>query len=128
MKKTIIIIIIAILLNALAIYELINVGYINSTLKNSVQTLPDKYIANKDDISVLTNNVEEIENFWTKNEQGLFLIFNHKDLSTTADSINRLLSYTKNNDYDNAYAEVNLLVSYVDKNDYIMGFNIQNVL
>ena len=128
MKKTIIIIIIAILLNALAIYELINVGYINSTLKNSVQTLPDKYIANKDDISVLTNNVEEIENFWTKNEQGLFLIFSHKDLSTTADSINRLLSYTKNNDYDNAYAEVNLLVSYVDKNDYIMGFNIQNVL
>lgn len=128
MKKTIIIIIIAILLNAFAIYEVVSVSNFNATLQSNVMSLPKKYEENKSNISVLTEDVKIIGQLWEDNENKLFLIFSHKDLSATSDSINRLLSYTENNDYINAYVEVKLLVSYVDKNTSIMGFNVQNVL
>ena len=128
MKKIICISIITIILFSFAIFELIQVNTITQYLDNKVSTLPILYENNKDDISILTDRVQEISDYWNKYEDGLCLIFSHKDLSSTTDSLTKLLAYTKNNDYNNAIAEITLLKEIAEKNYHIMGFNIHNVL
>ncbi len=128
MKRTITIIAIAIILITFAIAELILVGNIVDYMEDSINNIAVKYSENKDDISVLSEEIKTIDDYWDKYESTLCLIFSHKDLSVTTDSLNKLMAYTKNNDYDNAIAEIELLKSMVEKNHHIMGFNIHNVL
>lgn len=128
MKRTIIIISITIILLIFAIYELIQVNFITHYLENKVSNLDQKYEENAENISVLSGEIAEISDYWNSYEDALCLIFSHKDLSTTTDSLTRLLAYTKNNDYDNAIVEITLLQELASKNYHIMGFNIHNVL
>ena len=128
MKKAIIILVIAIFLLSLGIFEVISVGNILDSIKISVDEIAPKYEDSKDDITYLADDVKKIGDYWKSKEYALCLIFNNKDLSLTTDSINRLFAFTKNNDYNNAYAEIQQLKSIVDKNSDIMGFNFQNVM
>jgi len=128
MKRVITIIFISVLLLAFATAELIFVGNIVYNMEKSVNTIAQEYTSNKDDITVLEDKIKDIDDYWDKYESTLCLIFSHKDLSVTTDSLNKLMAYTKNNDYDNAIAEIELLKSMVEKNHHIMGFNIHNVL
>ena len=102
MKRTITIISITIILLAFAVYELIEVNHITNYLEDKVSTLTEKYEENYANINILSSEIEEISNYWNSYEDALCLIFSHKDLSTTTDSLTRLFAYTKNNDYDNA--------------------------
>ena len=128
MKRTICILLITISLFSLAIFELIHVNTITHYLEIKVNTLPAKFENNKEDISVLYSEIYEVSEYWNSFETPLCLIFSHKDLSTTTDSLTRLLAYTKINDYENAIVELTLLQELASKNYHIMGFNIHNVL
>ena len=127
MKKAFCISIIVILLISLATIELIFVNKITHYLENEVANLPEKFISNKDNITVLTDDIKAISDYWNTYEDQLCLIFSHKDLSLTTDSLTKLLSYTINNDYNNAIVELTLLKELSSKNYHIMGFNIHNV-
>lgn len=128
MKKAIIILIITIALLSLATWEAIAVNNIIKVMDENVQSIAVKYQDNKEDITILYDELDDIDNYWTTRESMLCLIFNHKDLSSITDSINKLKAYTQNNDYDNAISEVELLKGYTEKNTHIMGFNIHNIL
>lgn len=128
MKRTITIVVLFVLLIVLATYELVMVDKIITKLDNLTLTIQTEIKNNKDDITVATNSITETKSFWDKHEDNLCLMFNHKDLSTITDTLSRLLSYAKNNDYDNAIVEANLLKEYSEKNRHIMGFNMQNFL
>ena len=60
---------------------------------------------NEENISIYYDEVTLVKDFWEKKEKWLCFLFNHRDLSTITDSINRLQAYTKNNDYDNSVCE-----------------------
>lgn len=128
MKRAITIVVLFVLLIVLATYELVMVDKIITKLDNLTLTIQTEIKNNKDDITVATNSITETKSFWDKHEDNLCLMFNHKDLSTITDTLSRLLSYAKNNDYDNAIVEANLLKEYSEKNRHIMGFNMQNFL
>ena len=128
MKRTITIISIAIILIAFATAELIIVSNIVTFMEKSINEISTKYSQNKEDITILSEEIKIIDDYWDKYESTLCLIFSHKDLSVTTDSLNKLMAFTENNDYDNAIAEIELLKSMVEKNHHIMGFNIHNVL
>lgn len=127
MKKAIFACILCVCLLALGIYEIVAVQNIISTLTTSTSELKEGYEKNELDITVMTQDITDLKEFWKGVECNLCLMFNHKDLSTITDSINKLESYTINNDYDNAIAEINLLIGYAEKTDHIMGFNIHNI-
>ena len=127
MKKGITIIIIVAITIIFGILELQQVDKVLSTMEISVMGLRKEYEENEDDITLFSNKVGNIKEYWLKCEEWLGFIFNNRDLSTITDSINRLQAYTKNNDYDNAIAELAMLEQYSTENSHIMGFNFKNI-
>ena len=127
MKKGITIIIIVTITIIFGILELQQVDKVLSTMEISVMGLRKEYEDHEDDITLFSNKVGNIKEYWLKCEDWLGFIFNNRDLSTITDSINRLQAYTKNNDYDNAIAELAMLEQYSTENSHIMGFNFKNI-
>ena len=127
MKRAVIIIILTITLVTIGIWEMIIVNNIISNLDQNIDKLIPIYETNKNDVSIAFDTVKEMKSKWEKDEYNLSLIYNHNDLMMINDSLCKLTTYTKNNDYDNAIAEVYLLKEYSEKNTSIMGFNFQNI-
>ena len=128
MKKFVICLIMLAFLVGLATYEVVAVKGIISYIDNSIENLIPFYEENEEDITVVAEKLQELEDFWDDRECTMCIMFNHKDLSMVSDSLNRLNSYTKNNNYDDAIAEIHLLEEYIEKAEHIMGFNVHNVL
>lgn len=128
MKKAITIICILVITITFGIVELVSVSNVLTSMEDSIVDLNREYEVNEDNIVVFYDKVSNIKEYWSEKEGWLCFLFNHRDLSVITDSINRLQSYTKNNDYDNAIAELAMLKYYSSKNCHIMGFNIHNIL
>lgn len=126
-KKGLIVIIIISLTIAFGILELKQVDKVLTTMEIAVMGLRKEYEENEDDITIYSNTIGNIKEYWLKSENWLGFIFNNRDLSSITDSINRLQAYTKNNDYDNAIAELAMLEQYSTENSHIMGFNFKNI-
>ncbi len=128
MKRAIFVITIIIITITFGIIELHSVSNVLTQMEKHVDALTTEYQANEDNITPLVSDVDDFKDFWEHNENWLCYIFNHRDLSTITDSINRLKANTQNNDYDSAYSELALLKEYSTKSHHIMGFNIHNIL
>ena len=127
-KKALPVIIIAIILLALAIVDIVYVSNFIDDINNEVGALVTMYEENEDDITVIIPQLDKVQNKWKKNETILCFIYNHRDISLITDSLSKLSSYTRVNDYEDAYTEVRLLKEYTEKSPRIMNFNIHNVL
>lgn len=127
-KRTIIMIIVTLLLLGLAISELILVKNFITDIERDVDTLIVEFEENKDDITILTTHIENIQTKWDSKEQILCLMFNHKDMSMLTDCITRVCEYCKQNNYDDGVVELKILQEYAKKNHNIMGFNFNNIL
>lgn len=128
MKKALPVIIIALLLLTLAIVEITYVNNIVTDMDREVGQLVTLYEENEDDITIILPHLDKVKDKWKKNEAKLCYIFNHRDMSMITDSLSKLSSYTRVNDYEDAYTEVRLLKEYTEKSPRIMSFNIHNVL
>lgn len=128
MKRAIIIIIIFLSTLIFAIVELISVQNVLTSMENSITDLKIEFELNQDNIVQFYNKISDIKEYWCEQEEWLCFLFNHRDLSTITDSINRLQAYTKNNDFNNAIAELAILREYSTENCHIMGYNIHNIL
>lgn len=127
MKRALAIIAITLLLLVSGIIEVINVSSIINVLQADVMHFETELHENRSDLSALENEVERIKDDWQKKELKLCLMFNHKDLSTITDALNRLHTNITLNDYDNALIEINLLKAYSENSIHVMGFNFQNI-
>lgn len=128
MKKGITVLSILIFTIAIGVWELVSVRSTLTEMETVIITLYDKYEESEDDITIYYDEITLIKEYWEANENWLCFLFNHRDLSTITDSINKLQAYTKNNDYNNSVAELSLLREYSTKSYHIMGFNIHNIL
>ena len=126
-KRTIIMIIVAILLLGLGIVELIWVSNLINGIESDINQLVIDFDINKDDITVLTTDIEKIQKNWDSKEQILCFMFNHKDMSMLTDGITRVAEYCKQNNYKDGVVELRILQEYAHKNHNIMGFNINNI-
>ena len=126
-KKGISVLAIFIITITFGIFEIIQVKKTLITLEDLVNDLYIKYELNEESINTFYNETGDIREYWDKSQHWLCFIFNHRDLSTITDSINRLRTYTKNNDYDNAICELELLKEYSSNSYHILGFNLQNI-
>lgn len=127
MKKGIVVLIIIVITITFGIIELYQVDKVLNTMEIGIMGLYREYEENQNDITLFSNKVGNMKEYWLKSEDWLGFIFNNRDLSTITDSINRLQAYTKNNDYDNAIAELAMLQQYSTENSHIMGFNFKNI-
>ena len=126
-KRMITMIVVAILLIALAITELVLVKTFINDIETDVNNLVVEFEENKEDISILTPRILNIKENWDSKEQVLCLMFNHKDMSMLTDSITRVAEYCKQNNYDDGIVELRILQEYAHKNHNIMGFNFNNI-
>lgn len=127
-KKALPVIIITIILLTLAILDIVYVNNLVEYIDGEVGILVEMYEENEDDITIILPKLDEVKSKWKNNETLLCFIFNHRDVSLITDSFSRLSSYTRVNDYEDAYTEVRLLKEYTEKSPRIMNFNIHNVL
>ncbi len=128
MKKAIIVITITLATIVFGILELTRVRTTLTSMEDIITDLNVRYEQNSEDITIFYDELGDLKEYWERQENWLCYIFNHRDLSTITDSINRLIPYTKNNDYDNAICELSLLKEYSTQSYHIMGFNIHNIL
>ena len=128
MKKAITILAILIITISIGTFELLSVKNTLTSLEDMIWDFNQRYEINQDNITIFYDEIGDLKEYWEQKENWLCFIFNHRDLSTITDSINRLRAYTKNNDYDNAIAEIELLNGLTEKNTHILGFNIHNIL
>ena len=112
----------------MAIVDIVYVSNFIDDINNEVGALVTMYEENEDDITVIIPQLDKVQNKWKKNETILCFIYNHRDISLITDSLSKLSSYTRVNDYEDAYTEVRLLKEYTEKSPRIMNFNIHNVL
>lgn len=117
-----------IFLITLGTYEIIAVGRFLTHMEYAVDKIHADIIANKEDLTVLYDQVANEKDYWEKRENALNLIFNHRDLQTVCDTLNRVQTYVGENDYDNAIVEMNVLLETVHELRPIMGFNLDNIL
>ena len=96
-------------------------------MENHITNLYSKYVDQENDITIFVDDIDNLKDYWEKQENWLCFLFNHRDLSTITDSLNRLNAYTQNNDYDNAICELSLLKEYSSESHHVMGFNIKNI-
>lgn len=127
-KKVICVIFIAMILFGLAITEIILLNKFIADFDDSVNELIVEYEEKKDNIIDVVPNIINLKSKWDKTENALCLMFNHKDMTSITDCLSKLLSYTKNNNYDDGVVELYLLKEYSEKNPNIMGCNINNIL
>ncbi len=128
MRKAITVIAISIITITFGIWEVCRVRNTLTSMEDIITDLNTRYERNSEDITIFYDELGDLKEYWERQENWLCYIFNHRDLSTITDSINRLIPYTKNNDYDNAICELSLLKEYSTKSYHIMGFNIHNIL
>lgn len=127
-KRAIMVLVIAVILFSLAIVECVLVENFITQIDQDVDALFPLFEENKDNISQITSNVNEIEQKWDEKEKILCLMFNHKDIGALTDTLTRLVEYTRQNNYDDAIVELNVVKEYTEKNHTIMGCNIHNIL
>lgn len=128
MKRAAAVIFITLLLLVSGIIEIFIVKDVMIELKNSILFIEQKIIQNENNITVLEADMTSLTSDWEKKEVYLCLMFNHKDLSIITDSLNRLQTCTKLNNYDDAMVELMLLKLYSQNRMHLMGFNVQNIL
>ena len=126
-KKGISVLVIFIITITFGIFEIVNVHRTLITLEDLVNDLCIKYELNQDTIDQFYNETGDVREYWDYSQKWLCFLFNHRDLSTITDSLNKLRAYTKNNDYDNAICELELLKEYSSNSYHILGFNIHNI-
>ena len=126
MKRLIVVLIMLVFLVGLATYEVVSIHNIIAFMDKSIDKLIPIYEENEEDITVASETLDMLGNYWFDRECNMCIMFNHKDLSMVSDSLNKLNTY--NNNFDDAIAELYLLQAYIEKADHIMGFNIHNVL
>ena len=127
MKKTITMIVVAILLLGLGITESILVGNLISDIENNVNDFVVEFEANRDNVYVLTDKIQEIEQKWDSKEDILYIMFNYKDIRLFADTLTRVSEYTRENNYDDGIVELKILQEYAKKNHDIMSCNFTNI-
>ena len=128
MKRLICVLLTLAFLIGISTYEVINIRKITTKLDSEIKNLVDVYDNNRTDITIIYDNVRSVKDWWDSIEDAICLMFNHKDLNYISDSLTKLTTYTKENDFDNAFAEVNLLKEFTNKCQHFMEFNIHNVL
>lgn len=127
MKKAITMLIVALLLSGLATTELILVKKFINNIEGDVNELVLEYDANKDNVSILTNKIQQIEEKWDNKEKILCLMFNYKDIRMFADTLTRVSEYTRQNNYDDGIVELKVLQEYAEKNHDVMSCNFNNI-
>lgn len=107
--------------------EQINVSDTLSGLENRIQTISTK-IESLEQVSNISEDVDELSDFWDKRESIICLTYNHKDMEKIGEQIKKLQTYVKLNDKNNSILEFNLLAFHITGYEHLVVTSFQNVL
>ena len=129
MKRLLSIIIISLFLVSVCVLEEI---LVKSTLKDLNQKSTQIYtyadsLTNLNEVELL-NYVNDLNAYWTTNEDLLCFFVNHKDMHEMGNEINKMLSFARSNTKEEFIASLNLVIYYTTTFNHIMGVSLQNIL
>ena len=129
MKKTISFIIVTIILLSVVIAEQI---YIDKTLDDlilKIDTLNTQTaLVENINTEEINKTAEDLDDFWTKNEDILCVLVNHNDLTKIGEEIKKIKVYIKDNNKDDFVYELDTLKFYATTYKDVFQLNIQNLL
>ena len=129
MKRLFITIGIMCLIIAIGTIEHITVQSVLHSLEHDIQVLHENIISHEGaDISIYTQDISKLKQYWIEHEEKICIMFNHKDLLPITESITRASANIKNNNHDDTIIELNLLEEYTENSAHIMSFHINNIL
>ena len=128
MKRFFIILGIICLITTLGIYEMISVQGVMNKLTYDITTIHSKVIESEGDITYLSQEINEVKDYWITHEEYICIMFNHKDLLPITESISRASANIENNNFDDTIIELNLLKEYAKNSSHVMSFHINNIL
>lgn len=128
MRNTIIIII-TLALIALVIVEQVFIDNTFNDLEIFASNLKTD-IAEQSEISTenITEQIDNLYNFWNVKESLLCLTINHKDLDKIGEQIDKLKTYILEDNKEYAVYELNVLIFYINSYQNITAVSFKNIL
>ncbi len=128
MRNTIIIII-TLALIALVIVEQVFIDNTFNDLEIFASNLKTD-IAEQSEISTenITEQIDNLYNFWNVKESLLCLTINHKDLDKIGEQIDKLKTYILEDNKEYAVYELNVLIFYINSYKNITAVSFKNIL
>ena len=128
MRNTIIILITLVLI-ALVIVEQVFIDNTFNELEIFASNLKTD-IAEQSEISTenITEQIDNLYNFWNVKESLLCLTINHKDLDKIGEQIDKLKTYIFEDNKEYAVYELNVLIFYINSYQNITAVSFKNIL
>lgn len=123
------IIIIALLLIALVTGEQIFVRQTIDYMQAEASTIKQEILTSENlDNQNLIDKINSLDEIWTRKEEILCLIVNHKDMEKVGEQIDKLKTLITQNKKLEAEKEVNLLIYFIDGYEHFVSITFQNLL
>ncbi len=122
------IIFITLSLIALVVVEQIYVSHTIEYMNSATSEIYD-YIKQNEDINIpeLIEKINVLDEKWTKKENILCLVVNHRDMEKVGEQIQKLKVLIPQNKKEEAEFEAELLVYYVDGYEHFIAVTFQNI-
>lgn len=125
-KKSIYIIIFAVILIGVATFEILYTQNVIDTVKASTSKMEELF--DKGDYESINIEAVELEKYWMDHEHVLSLIYNHNDIKNVVLEINQIKSYCEKLNEEEIIAHINLLKINIELVTHTIQFNLENVI
>lgn len=123
-----IILILTMMLAGLVLSEHFFVSDTINYLKEQSQSIQTQILENENiNYDGLINQIDEFDKTWTKKENIMCLIINHKDMEKVGEQIKKLKVLSSQNKKQEAQYEAELLAYYIDGYEHFISVSFQNI-
>lgn len=129
MKRGFVIISIFLILIGLCVWEDVylssNLKSLNEKAKNLAEIVRNSENVNSE---LVTKEIKELDNFWTKTENLFCLVVNHINMEEAGEQISKIKTLSKLNKKEELLVEIDLLIYFSQSYEHIIVPHIQNIL
>ncbi len=129
MKRGFVIISIFLILIGLCVWEDVylssNLKSLNEKAKNLAEIVRNSENVNSE---LVTKEIKELDNFWTKTENLFCLVVNHINMEEAGEQISKIKTLSELNKKEELLVEIDLLIYFSQSYEHIIVPHIQNIL
>lgn len=129
MKRGFVIISIFLILIGLCVWEDVylssNLKSLNEKAKNLAEIVRSSENVNSE---LVTKEIKELDNFWTKTENLFCLVVNHINMEEAGEQISKIKTLSELNKKEELLVEIDLLIYFSQSYEHIIVPHIQNIL
>ena len=126
-KRWVYILIFSLIMIGGSIFEFVFSNYTIDKLIADTQSIKTQIIENSSITENLNEEISDVDEFWTSQENILCIMFNHKDMLELGSQITQVKTYISQNDLDNSIIHLDMLIFYINGLKHIIELSYQNI-